>query len=92
MKTRAKFRVQNIMASLQSIHIKDDKGVLQWSTAKVETVTLTPVVGGSPENDKFYASTPSGEIKIGIISGEVAEFFELGKDFYVDFTPVEPAE
>jgi len=51
-------------------------------------VTLNPVYGDSPENKLFFASTPSGEIKMSI-SADAAEHFELGKAYYVDFTLAE---
>ena len=47
------------------------------------------VTGGNPENDAFFASTPSGSLEIAAIG---ADLFEAGKDYYLDITPVpEPA-
>ncbi len=54
---------------------------------KGSTVTLLPVVGGSPENDSFYKWTPGGEISLSTINEVAAAQFEVGKEFYVDFTP-----
>jgi len=51
------------------------------------TIALQPVYGGSPENDQFFRYTPSGSISIGTVNAEAAKQFELGKEFYVDFTP-----
>lgn len=59
---------------------------------EVQTIVLLPVYGGngaSEENRKFYAATPSGEIKLGTVNAEAAACFDLGKEFYVDFTPAE---
>jgi hypothetical protein len=54
-----------------------------------ERVTLTPVVSGSPENEAFFKTTPSGKIEMQIKNPEAMKQFEPGKEFYVDFTPVE---
>jgi len=52
-------------------------------------IALSPVVGGdSAENDNFFASTPSGEISLTIKNPLLADFFQPGAEYYVDFTPV----
>ena len=56
-------------------------------TTNGHSVRLTPVTGGSPENEQFFKWTPWGEVKIGTINAEAAAQFEPGKQFYVDFTP-----
>jgi len=59
-------------------------------TAVNETeVTLHPVTCGSEENDKFFEFTPYGAITMGVINPEAIKQFEIGKEFYVDFTPAE---
>lgn len=55
-------------------------------TAEGQEVVLTPVVGGSDENESFFKWTPFGEIKMGIVNPNVN--FTPGKDYYVDFTEV----
>lgn len=52
-------------------------------------VTLYPVVTGSPENDKFYKYTPGGAISFSTINVEAMKVFNVGAEFYVDFTPAE---
>jgi hypothetical protein len=52
-------------------------------------VKLNPVVTGSDENKEFYRYTPSGSIEIGILNEKTAEMFEIGKEYYIDFTPAE---
>ena len=42
------------------------------------------VTGKSEENEKFFASTPSGEIKVSTVRDDV---FEVGREYYVNFTP-----
>lgn len=41
---------------------------------------------GSEENKKFFAATPNGAIQLGSI---LPDAFEVGKSYYVDFTPAE---
>lgn len=48
-----------------------------------------PVTTGSEENKVFFKWTPYGNIKIGTVNKAVAEGFEVGKDYYVDFTLAE---
>lgn len=79
MTVRAKFKVTR---TSQSKHWQEGKG-------PIHEITLQPVVGGSPENDKFYEATPCGEIKLGTINDAAAKFFPLGGEVYVDFTLVE---
>jgi len=51
-------------------------------------VTLLTVTYGSEENEKFFELTPYGSIKMGTINPDAIKQFEVGKEFYVDFTPV----
>lgn len=51
--------------------------------AKVE---LNPVTSGSEENKQYFSYTPSGKIEMNIKSAAI-EQFEVGKEYYVDFTP-----
>jgi hypothetical protein len=39
------------------------------------------------ENKKFWQATPSGELEMWITNEETAKFFELGAEYYLDFTP-----
>lgn len=54
-----------------------------------ERIKLYPVTGDSPENKEFFKWTPSGNIEIGTVNPEAAKQFEVGKEFYIDFTLVE---
>jgi hypothetical protein len=80
---RAKFHVQS--KTLSSTGSKDAAG----QPINQTSVKLTPVYGGSDENRKFFASSPSGSIELGIINQAAADQFEVGKSYYVDFTPAE---
>ena len=54
-----------------------------------ERIKLQPVTGGSPENESFFKWTPYGEISMGTVNSEAAKQFEVGKEYYIDFTRVE---
>ncbi|MCE9605048.1 MAG: hypothetical protein K8U03_09135 [Planctomycetia bacterium] len=72
---RAKFKVVDILPS-----------------GELKTILLTPVYGdGNPEheNTKFWNYTPSGRIELGTVNPQASDQFELGKEYYVDFTPAE---
>ena len=55
----------------------------------VYEVTAYPVTGGSDENKSYYASTPSGQLKIGGLSESVASNFVPGKDYYLTIEAAE---
>lgn len=73
---RAKFTVQSITPGA----ITDGEG---------KTITLHPVTSGSKENEDFYKLTPGGSISLSTINEEAAKQFEVGKSYYVDFSPAE---
>jgi hypothetical protein len=58
-------------------------------------VKFVPVAGGSEENKRFYAATPSGSVEFTV--SELAarslqlDVAKLGSEFYVDITPAAAA-
>ena len=77
MTVRAKFKVNRIERSL-------------WKPGvEVQTIVLQPVYSNDPAsgNAKFYHATPSGEIRLGVVSAEAAAAFELEGEYYVTFEP-----
>ena len=48
---------------------------------------FAPVYSGSEENKEFFKFTPGGEFSIYTVNLAVAEKFEQGKEYYVDFSP-----
>lgn len=44
---------------------------------------FTVVTYGSAENEKFFAATPSGELKLTALRDDL---FEVGKEYYLDFS------
>lgn len=59
------------------------------------TVSFHPVSGGSDENQRFFAATPSGKFEMTLSKQAVEalglSLVHLGEEFYVDFTPVAEA-
>lgn len=79
---RAKFRVHSIERS-------------QYGDKELRTIKMSPVYGGggeSDENRKFWEASPNGSLELGCVNLEAAERFELGQEFYLDFTPAPAAE
>lgn len=92
MSVRAKFKVQRVEAS-QAMRRKPGGADNEYETAELRTIVLQPVyaVNGDPnhENSRFWAASPSGEIKLGTINQSAWEAFVLGGEYYVDFTKAE---
>lgn len=67
----------------------DSKQQFHWNPT-LEKVTMSAVHAGSkiPEALQFAEATPSGSIELQM-KKSVAAHFELGKHYWVDFTPVE---
>jgi hypothetical protein len=53
------------------------------------TLNFTPVGDAGGENKLFWDATPSGSLQLGIVNQEAWAHFELGKEYYLDFTPAE---
>lgn len=47
---------------------------------------FSAVTGDSEENKKFFEATPSGELNVSTVR---ADFFEVGKSYYIDITEAE---
>lgn len=76
MSVRAKFAVQSVT---RTQHWDKSKGEFQ-------TIKLTPVTSGSDENKAFYDATPGGQVELATLNAEAGNYFELGKEYYLDFT------
>ena len=50
-------------------------------------VRLIPVYGNGEANKDWSKWTPSGELKMMITNPSAIAQFELGKEYFVDFTP-----
>lgn len=57
-----------------------------WKKQFMYEAEFNVVTGGNnPENDKFFASTPTGSLKVGVMREDL---FQPGKEYYLDFTEV----
>lgn len=65
-----------------------------WSPDAKPTcfVRLAPVTASSEENKSWAKYTPSGSIEMNIDNPEAYDAFELGAEYYVDFTKAEGAK
>jgi hypothetical protein len=84
MNVRAKFKCVEIKKSMGGIY--DDRG--KYVPGVMHGYRFNPVVGDSEENKKFFNSTPSGLLELQAVRDDL---FELGKEYYLDFSPFIPA-
>lgn len=82
-KVRAKFRVSSYETCLQG----SGTDVVECRTVKMQAV-----YDGSEENKKFFKYTPNGQITIGLLNPEAWKQFQLGGEYYVDFTDAKLAQ
>jgi hypothetical protein len=82
---RAKFRVVALRSSMTA-----PKG--PGPDIEIRTIELQPVVAGegNAENDRFFHRTPSGRIELGVVAPAAAQLFEVGQEYYVDFSRAAP--
>ena len=57
------------------------------NTAKYNVVELSPASGKG--NEDWSAATPNGKIEMTINNPTALAAFEVGKSYFVDFTPAE---
>lgn len=74
MSVRAKFKVMDKVKS-------GDLGDVR--------VTLGAVSGSEGDNASWSKYTPSGELSMTITNPAAYKEFEVGKEFYLDFTPAD---
>lgn len=58
----------------------------------MKMIRMRPVYGDSPENTQFFRWTPSGEIFMGVLNPAASAQFQMGHEYYVDFTRADPVE
>ena len=88
MSVRAKFKVQRI-EQIQTVARRPGGAANEFDTVELRTIVLAPVYANNDpdhENTKFWQASPSGEIKLGTINPAAWEAFELGGEYYIDFT------
>ncbi len=53
---------------------------------KEGAIEAQAVIEGSAENKSFFEFTPALSLKMAVVSEGTAAFFEVGKEYYLDFT------
>lgn len=97
---RAKFRVNKIERTEGSRVKKDaegnrvinERGYPEYEPTEMRTICMSPVSANNDpahENTKFWEASPNGDLRLGCINLAAADRFELGKEYYVDFTPAD---
>jgi hypothetical protein len=92
MPVRAKFKLVRTENSVYTVSKREEDGSFSSEEKELRTLVLSPVyANGDPnhENTRFWNASPSGEIKLGTVNPEAWGQFELGKEYYIDFTPAE---
>jgi hypothetical protein len=95
MAVRAKFKVQRIERLQHTRYKPGEESKPQMEreleTVELQTIAMAPVYSQDPnaENKRFWEASPSGEIKLGTVSPAAWQEFELGAEYYVDFTRAE---
>lgn len=85
---RCKFRVLSVTEHFS--HFESPDGKLDSKVVTSTEVRLVPVQHkGSDENRSFWQATPSGELRMTITNPAAAMRFEVGRTYYLDFTPAE---
>jgi hypothetical protein len=84
---RAKFKVDEIKRSLR---MRVGAGVSE--SMEMRSVLLSPVHGRAGDlndgNTNFWCPSSNGTMELTYFVPGAVELLELGKDYYVDFTPV----
>jgi hypothetical protein len=96
MTVRAKFKVDAIERTTGYKPTLDPEAPASapkynYVPAEMWTIKMSPVYGnGDPnhENTKFWQATPSGSLTLGSINKDAVAEFDLGSEYYIDFTPV----
>ncbi len=95
MSVRAKFLLNS---STSQLHTRCKDSTKPWNapgnqeSVEMRTLKFSPVYGnGNPdhENTKFWNASPSGSLELGTVNPEAWSAFELGKEYYLDFTAAE---
>ena len=82
--TRFPFHPMNVRAKFKLSRIVRTAGNPEAAELFLEPVCAD---GSIPENQLFHRYTPSGELRMYVNNPSAAECFELGKSYYLDFTP-----
>ena len=89
MSVKAKFKVTSYTSNQHSKYNAETGRYDQQ--VEMRTIELSPVMSSEEgsENKKFWDASPPGSIKLGTINPAAWEYFELGAEYYIDFTKAE---
>lgn len=82
---RAKFHCTSVTKTMGGMYNSEGKYV----SGVVHNYRFQAVTNNSDENKKFYASTPSGSIELQAVRDDL---FEIGQEYYLDFTLAEKSD
>ena len=77
MTVRAKFQCQSI------------QHLYTGQPGQVAQIKLHAVWGDGKGNESWSKATPSGELTMMITNSDAIDQFELGKSYFIDFTPAD---
>ena len=79
-----------VRAKMKCVMVKDSCDISSTGSQSVD-VKLQAVFAGKDEdaNKSWSKWTPSGEVVMQITNPEASKQFVIGKDYFLDFTPVE---
>lgn len=96
MTVRAKFKVDSIERQAHNSYPhKDESGRPDYKRpvpGELHTIKMSPVYGNNDpnhENTKFWEASPSGSLTLGTVNAAAVAQFELGAEYYIDFTKAE---
>lgn len=87
MKVRAKFYVASVSEPKQATKFLGDGKTKQVNAYDIALYAVT--ANGSKENQEFFTNTPTGSLIFNTVNESAAKQFEVGKEYYIDFTEVE---
>jgi hypothetical protein len=84
---RAKFKVTSIERTEQGSGYRGGRWV-DDGTVEKRTIKMRPVYSDVPgsENKAFWDASPDGSLELSVINQDAWKHFELGKEYYLDFT------
>lgn len=88
MSVKAKFKVNSIESTIGTIR-NSETGVFE--SGELKTIKMSPTYDSNPEseNGKFWSASPGGQLSLNCVNPQASEYFELGQEYYLDFTKVD---
>ena len=92
---KAKFKLVNFETTQQARYAKGPDGQPDYKQqpemVEMRSLRFSPVYSEDPssENAKFWNATPAGHIDLGVVNPEAWQHFELGQEYFVEFTPAD---